>query len=396
MNQLTVADRTLLEAALQLRDGYVLDFSNTSFAQFFDALGIDIFDEPYAEYGTSKANRLRAFWKLATGEQISASLGAFADYVQAKKVAEAYDVVTDEQAVKIREIASRLAAASAVQKTVSGAATTEATVNNNLISIEIHDDIYDHIQRYLATDDYFHAVEESYKIVREKLREMTGREKATDVFNENAQSNKHYAALFGKAAAANMAEADFFRGIGYLHLGVQFLRNEKAHSLATFVEPNLAIHYISLASLAYDLITRFLSDEVVSEIEDLVAAKRKSYTSARAFYADFENGRWLQGLSLPLSSQSTTVRRLLKDRWLKAADLTKSYDESNLLFMRLELVVDELAAADLDVLIDLPTRDSYGNDQEAGMWPFLEFVQQRDPEKLSQRVKDRLAEFAAR
>lgn len=67
-----------------------------------------------------------------------------------------------------------------------------------------------------------------------------------------------------------------------------------------------------------------------------------------------------------------------------------------MVFMRLELVVDELTEADLDLLIDLPTEDSYGNDQEAGMWPFLEFIQQRDPSKLSDRAKKRLAEFAAR
>ncbi|MDQ1126475.1 uncharacterized protein (TIGR02391 family) [Microbacterium sp. SORGH_AS 505] len=396
MSQLTVGDRTFLEAALQLGGGYVLDFSNSSFAQFFDALGIDIFEERYAEYGTSKANRLRAFWKLGTELEVSASLTALADYVQAKRIAEAYDAVTDDHEAKIREIASSLAGTSPLRSTLSGATTTEATVTKNLISIEIHEDIYGHIQRYLATDDYFHAVEESYKVVREKLRELTGSERSTDVFNENAQSNKHYSALLGKSAPAGMAEADFFRGIGYLHLGVQFLRNEKAHSLATFVEPNLAIHYISLASLAYDLITRFLSEETVAEIEELVRAKRKSYRSVRAFYADFEDGKWLQGISLPGSVQSASARRLLKARWLEEADLTKSYDHSNMVFMRLELVVDELTEADLDLLIDLPTEDSYGNDQEAGMWPFLEFVQRRDPGKLSERAKKRLAEFAAR
>jgi hypothetical protein len=39
-------------------------------------------------------------------------------------------------------------------------------------------------------------------------------------------------------------------------LAVQFLRNEKAHSLATDLDKNLAIHYLSLASLSYDLISR--------------------------------------------------------------------------------------------------------------------------------------------
>ena len=52
------------------------------------------------------------------------------------------------------------------------------------------------------------------------------------------------------------AEKDFFEGVKFLHMSIQFLRNEKAHTPAHDLDKNLAIHYISLASLAYDLITR--------------------------------------------------------------------------------------------------------------------------------------------
>ncbi|MFH0947371.1 MAG: TIGR02391 family protein, partial [Elusimicrobiota bacterium] len=51
-------------------------------------------------------------------------------------------------------------------------------------------------------------------------------------------------------------EKDFFEGVKFLHMSIQFLRNEKAHTPAQDLDKNLAIHYISLASLAYDLITR--------------------------------------------------------------------------------------------------------------------------------------------
>lgn len=395
MSKLSVANKTFLEAVLGMGGGYVLDFSNTSFAQFFDDLAIDIYDETYAEYGVSKANRLRTFWRLGLDPMVASSLDALADYITARKLIGSFENITDEQIAKVREIA--LAVETSTSSAGSSVAvSTGATVSQNLISIEIHEDIYSHIQPYLLSGDHFHAVEESYKVVREKLRDLTGSEKSTDIFNENAQSNKHYAALFGKAKPANQAEGDFFRGIGYLHLGVQFLRNEKAHSLATFVEPNLAVHYISLASLAYDLIARHVSAEVLKEIEDLVVAKRKSYRSVSAFYADFENGQWLTSFALPTSINSVSVRRLLKEKWLDEADLTRSWDHSNLLFMRLELVVDEIGEADIERLLDLPTEDSYGNKQEAGMWPFLEFVQQRHPERISQRAKDRIAEFANR
>lgn len=387
MSGLSVTDKTFLEAVLSMGGGYVLDFKNTSFAQFFDDLGIDIYEEKYAEYGVSKANRLKTFWKLGSGTEIASSLRALADYAAARKVTGGCQEVTEEQIAKIRDIAETSAGGSSTAATGAPIAiTTEATVTKNLISIEIHEDIYGHIQQYLATGDYFHSVEESYKVVREKLRELTGSEKATDVFNENAQSNKHYAALFGKATPANQAEADFCRGVGYLHLGVQFLRNEKAHTLATFVEPNLAIHYISLASLAYDLITRNVSEETIEEIEDLVTAKRRSYRTAGAFYRDFEGGRWLGGLTLPTHMSSSAVRKALKSKWLDEADFTTSYDHSNVVLMRLELVVDQLTQTDLDRLLDLPTKDAYGNDQAAGMWPFLEFVRQQHPDRLSPKA----------
>ena len=117
------------------------------------------------------------------------------------------------------------------------------------------------VKQYLDTQDYFHAVDEAYKLVREKLREITSKEKATEVFNMNAENKGYYAQLFGRPDGTTQAEKDFFRGIGYLNLTIQFLRNEKAHTPAAPIEPNLAIHYISLSSLAYDLITRSESEK---------------------------------------------------------------------------------------------------------------------------------------
>jgi uncharacterized protein (TIGR02391 family) len=131
-----------------------------------------------------------------------------------------------------------------------------ANVVSDTVSIKISNDIYSYIRRYLETGDYFHAVEESYKLVREKLKDITAREKASDIFNMNAENTRYHEAIFGKMAEVGSPEADFFRGIGYLNLTIQFLRNEKAHSLATTVDKNLALHYVSLASLAYDLISR--------------------------------------------------------------------------------------------------------------------------------------------
>ncbi len=45
-----------------MESGYVLDFTNRSFEDFFRTLNIDIYSEKYAINGDSKAKRLRSFW----------------------------------------------------------------------------------------------------------------------------------------------------------------------------------------------------------------------------------------------------------------------------------------------------------------------------------------------
>lgn len=383
MPNLDNATKLKLESLFGMRGGYVLDFSDDTFADFVKtSIGFD----PYEKYpgDLSKARRLRQLWQEEPPATIDKLILDLLEHWRVSKHLAGETPSATEEALH-RELVDHftLATADAAPATL----TTVATVTANKIEIEIHEDIYDHIQQYLATGDYFHAVDESYKVVREKLRELTSSEKATEVFNENAQSNKHHAALFGKAKAANLAEADFFRGIGYLHLGVQFLRNEKAHTLATSIEPNLALHYISLASLAYDLVTKYASEEAIQEIEEFVRAKWEGYRTAGAFYREFDKGRWMQRAPLPASLASPSVRKALKDKWLDEADFTLSWNHSNLVLMRFQLVVDELTSADIDRLLDLPTIDANGYDQMAGMDTFLEFVEQKRPEAISQKAK---------
>lgn len=64
MSTLTPRDKTLLEELLDMSDGYVLDFSDATFASFFGSFDIDIHSEKYRRYGTSKAKKLRAFWDI--------------------------------------------------------------------------------------------------------------------------------------------------------------------------------------------------------------------------------------------------------------------------------------------------------------------------------------------
>ncbi len=389
--------RLKLESLFNMEGGYVLDLTNATFATFVrTSIGID----PYEKYGDglSKAKLLRAIWEGESTAAIAKLNLDLLEHWRVTKLLAGSEPNPSEETLRqeLIEYFTQTVEAAPHESGAPVAFTTEASVTANKIQIEIHEDIYNHIGQYLATGDYFHAVEESYKLVREKLREITGKEKASDVFTNSAQSDAHYKALFGKAKPSTAAEADFFRGIGYLHLGVQHLRNEKAHTPATPMEPNLAIHYVSLASLAYDLITRYVSEATITEIEEIVLAKRRAYPSASAFYRDFENGRWLQSIDLPVNLDSSSVRKVLKKKWLDDADFSRSWDHSNVVLMQLELVAAELTKDEIDQLLDLPTVDSYGNDQEAGMLPFLEYIEQQYSGKLSARTKRWMKERAER
>ncbi|MGB3650119.1 MAG: phospholipase D-like domain-containing protein [Rivularia sp. (in: cyanobacteria)] len=64
MSDLTKVEKTNLEKLFQMDSGYILDFSNRTFQSFIlSSVEIDIYEEDkYVYFGTSKANRLRAFW----------------------------------------------------------------------------------------------------------------------------------------------------------------------------------------------------------------------------------------------------------------------------------------------------------------------------------------------
>jgi hypothetical protein len=63
MSNLTFTEKRRFEQLLGMETGYVLDFTNRTFAEFIrDSTGRDIYDARYHYESGSKANRLRAFF----------------------------------------------------------------------------------------------------------------------------------------------------------------------------------------------------------------------------------------------------------------------------------------------------------------------------------------------
>jgi uncharacterized protein (TIGR02391 family) len=246
MSSLSSADKKYLDNALRLDSGgWIIRFTTEEFRNFFAEVDIEIEDAKYAIYGATQADKLRAFFEVENNQVVGRTILEFAALFRNRELAMPMNV---KFSVELEKIGQKLL--SMPQKGTLWAQSTSATIDNNLISIVIRPEIYEHIKRYLDTEDYFHAVEESYKVVRDKLRTITGQEQAHKAFSE-----ENYAVIFGHAPQTDI-EKDFFEGTKFLHMALQKFRNEKAHSLAGNLDRNLAIHYLSLASLAYDLISR--------------------------------------------------------------------------------------------------------------------------------------------
>lgn len=64
MFDLSGSDRRKLEKLLGMGGGYVLNFSDRTFGDFFDEYRVEIDTERYRVRGSSKANRMRTFWAL--------------------------------------------------------------------------------------------------------------------------------------------------------------------------------------------------------------------------------------------------------------------------------------------------------------------------------------------
>ena len=76
-------EQRYIESLFGMEGGYVLDFSDRTFGDFFvDELGIDIHDDKYRAKGSSKANKFRQFLSIEENHVIAHALGALLDYVR--------------------------------------------------------------------------------------------------------------------------------------------------------------------------------------------------------------------------------------------------------------------------------------------------------------------------
>lgn len=82
MSSLSLIEKQKLERELRMSGGYLLDFSNRRFEEFYgEVVGISIYDDLYLNDSTSgsKAKRTRVFWKIGSDKQVLLFLNGILD-----------------------------------------------------------------------------------------------------------------------------------------------------------------------------------------------------------------------------------------------------------------------------------------------------------------------------
>lgn len=120
--------------------------------------------------------------------------------------------------------------------------------NNMDIKLEnLHQEILTKCSKLYKDGFYVEATEKSFKVVRDRLRNLTGYEKGSEAFGKGK--------LHIKGAAAINVDSDFNEAVKFLTMAIDFFRNEKIHtSDANIQDPVRAYEYLRLSSLAMHLL----------------------------------------------------------------------------------------------------------------------------------------------
>lgn len=113
MEQLRPVELKVIDELCGMSSGYVLDFTNSTFADFFRReVGIDIYDNAYGIYGGSKGKHLRAFLTIGQPRAIARALTALWEYRETDRLARARAETVVNARGRLSAIVERLGGAS--------------------------------------------------------------------------------------------------------------------------------------------------------------------------------------------------------------------------------------------------------------------------------------------
>ena len=114
MANLKGSEKAKLESFLEMKTGYVCDFTNRTFEEFVrEHTGVEIYSQ---KYSGSKANRLRAFWETESNHAVAKLLAEMIEYWKLQKATPlyGYQVFNPSLYEECKKIVARLKDESAI------------------------------------------------------------------------------------------------------------------------------------------------------------------------------------------------------------------------------------------------------------------------------------------
>ncbi len=110
MSGLRAIELNLVDDLTGMSSGYVLDFSNRTFAEFFETeVGINIYDDAYAHDNSgSKGKRLRRFLQIAQPAAIVRALEAIWEYREVGRISKGEPETVTEAYARLNSVVRRL------------------------------------------------------------------------------------------------------------------------------------------------------------------------------------------------------------------------------------------------------------------------------------------------
>lgn len=106
-----IQEKKILEKFLGMDSGYVLNFTNRTFCDFFfENFNINIYDEKYADKGDSKAKRLRTFWEKESSAIVADLIDKMVEWWESDKLINEENISNSERdiAKRCKEIANNV------------------------------------------------------------------------------------------------------------------------------------------------------------------------------------------------------------------------------------------------------------------------------------------------
>lgn len=144
---------------------------------------------------------------------------------------------------------------------------TEKPISTQALG-NLHKNVKQKCSKLYTDGHYPEAVEKSFKVVRDRLRELTTYETGSEAFGKGG--------LYIKGASAENVDNDFQSAVKFLTMAIDRFRNEKSHTSDGNINDSVrAYEYLTLSSLAM----RLLDDSEVRKKNE--QSKRQNFNKIK-------------------------------------------------------------------------------------------------------------------